>query len=420
MNKSLLAFFLFVSVFTYAETECDVILTNNNFQIPCTIINIDDTEVKYKDCPSVFSKLVYISISDIRKIYLSDGTILDYTQGIPPIVPKFPISTTNPDSVKNVLMQMSFSEEKVKVAEFSQQEEKKTPQNERVLVEGSVSEGKGAIALDESSVKPSDIILTTNAQKIEAKITEVSKSEIRYKEKDNLGGPTFVIETTDIHSILYANGKVVLYNQQNTSSANNEHGTSTSITNVNRRLKYARKDIDTSCPCTNVKIELGEVYNDWKKYLDYINVIERINIQRYRSIYIYPIDITQIQLPEQSDDQYSTIAEAIESFPYTIREKITSKYSHLNVIVVDADEEVQLPKASIGICLRFEEFELMRQDNGVQKITLSGVVIDNTNKHLFDFKQRRLTIKNRPLLVNLQKEFKHFAEDICRIFGDLL
>ena len=58
-----------------------------------------------------------------------------------------------------------------------------------------------------------DIIITADAQKIEAKILEVSKTEIKYKEQDNLDGPTFVLETKEIHSIIYSNGKVVLYDQ---------------------------------------------------------------------------------------------------------------------------------------------------------------------------------------------------------------
>lgn len=58
-----------------------------------------------------------------------------------------------------------------------------------------------------------DIIITTNAQKIEAKITEVYKSEIRYKESDNPDGPTFVLGKEDISTIIYSNGKIVLYNQ---------------------------------------------------------------------------------------------------------------------------------------------------------------------------------------------------------------
>ena len=58
-----------------------------------------------------------------------------------------------------------------------------------------------------------DIIITNMAQKIDANILEVSTSEIRYKEWDNLDGPTFVLGVEEIVTIIYANGKVVLYNQ---------------------------------------------------------------------------------------------------------------------------------------------------------------------------------------------------------------
>ena len=58
-----------------------------------------------------------------------------------------------------------------------------------------------------------DIIVTKDAKKIDAKILEVSKTEIKYKEVDNLEGPTFVLETEEISSILYSNGKVEVYNQ---------------------------------------------------------------------------------------------------------------------------------------------------------------------------------------------------------------
>lgn len=58
-----------------------------------------------------------------------------------------------------------------------------------------------------------DIIITKDAKKIEAKILEVSKKEIKYKELNNIEGPTFVLETKEISSVIYENGKVVLYNQ---------------------------------------------------------------------------------------------------------------------------------------------------------------------------------------------------------------
>ncbi len=67
-----------------------------------------------------------------------------------------------------------------------------------------------------ASLYAQDIIITNDAKKIEAKILEVSKSEIRYKEMDNLNGPTFILETDEISSIIYSNGKAVSYNQQAT------------------------------------------------------------------------------------------------------------------------------------------------------------------------------------------------------------
>lgn len=64
-----------------------------------------------------------------------------------------------------------------------------------------------------ASLVAQDIIVTKNAKKIDAKILEVSTSEIRYKELDNLDGPIFILRADEINSIIYANGKVVLYNQ---------------------------------------------------------------------------------------------------------------------------------------------------------------------------------------------------------------
>ncbi len=67
-----------------------------------------------------------------------------------------------------------------------------------------------------------DIIVTSDAQKIEAKILEVSESNVKYKEIDNLEGPTFVLSTQKIISIIYANGKVSLFHESSTIENNNQ------------------------------------------------------------------------------------------------------------------------------------------------------------------------------------------------------
>lgn len=64
------------------------------------------------------------------------------------------------------------------------------------------------------SATAQDIIVTKDSKKIEAKVTEVSKSDIKYKKFDYQDGPTFILSTDDIVTIIYANGEVVLYNEE--------------------------------------------------------------------------------------------------------------------------------------------------------------------------------------------------------------
>ena len=58
-----------------------------------------------------------------------------------------------------------------------------------------------------------DIIVTRDARRIEAKILEVSSSEVKYKEVGNLDGPTFVLTSAEINTIIYSNGTVKVYDQ---------------------------------------------------------------------------------------------------------------------------------------------------------------------------------------------------------------
>jgi len=63
-----------------------------------------------------------------------------------------------------------------------------------------------------SSINAQDLIILIDGNVIEAKVTEISPSEIRYKRFDNLNGPTIVIPTANVLSIRYENGVVENYN----------------------------------------------------------------------------------------------------------------------------------------------------------------------------------------------------------------
>ena len=56
-----------------------------------------------------------------------------------------------------------------------------------------------------------DTIVKKDDSRISAKITEVHNDEIHYKKFNNLEGPTYVIETAKITSIIYENGEVETY-----------------------------------------------------------------------------------------------------------------------------------------------------------------------------------------------------------------
>lgn len=56
-----------------------------------------------------------------------------------------------------------------------------------------------------------DIIITKKTEKIEAKIVEVSSNEIKYKKLNNLEGPTFILSSSEIVTVIYENGEVQVF-----------------------------------------------------------------------------------------------------------------------------------------------------------------------------------------------------------------
>jgi len=122
-----------------------------------------------------------------------------------------------------------------------------------------------------------DIIITIDAKKIEAKIMEVSKSEIKYKEPDNLDGPMFILEVDEINSIIYSTGKVVLYNQpaQSTTPPIEQPVQNSAVPIQQNNL--ANPNLSTVLLLSGEKM-LVEVIDMNNNYVSYLEGIERKNI----------------------------------------------------------------------------------------------------------------------------------------------
>lgn len=56
-----------------------------------------------------------------------------------------------------------------------------------------------------------DVIVTTDSKKIEAKIVEVSSTQVKYLDFNAQDGPTFVLSADEISSIIFASGQVKVY-----------------------------------------------------------------------------------------------------------------------------------------------------------------------------------------------------------------
>lgn len=87
------------------------------------------------------------------------------------------------------------------------------------------------------AIMAQDIIVTTESERIDAQITEVSETEIKYKRANNPNGPTFVISTSKVASVIYKNGDVQTFKQQ----TNQNNSTSTDKNNVIVKVKDVKE-----------------------------------------------------------------------------------------------------------------------------------------------------------------------------------
>lgn len=71
------------------------------------------------------------------------------------------------------------------------------------------------------AVSAQDIITKKDGTDVQAKILEVTSTEIKYKKYSNLKGPTYLLPKSDILIVRYENGENEIFNESQTASALN-------------------------------------------------------------------------------------------------------------------------------------------------------------------------------------------------------
>jgi hypothetical protein len=75
-----------------------------------------------------------------------------------------------------------------------------------------------ALVMGAVTMMAQDVIIKMNEEKIAAKIIEISSTEVKYLEASMPDGPTFVLSTDEIATIIFSNGQVKVYNHNEKAS----------------------------------------------------------------------------------------------------------------------------------------------------------------------------------------------------------
>lgn len=85
-----------------------------------------------------------------------------------------------------------------------------------------------------------DIIFTSANEDIKVKVIEINQTDIKYKKFDNINGPTFSINKSDVLFIRYENGTKDVFNESKTSA------TQSSNSSNSKEVNYTESGINDS------------------------------------------------------------------------------------------------------------------------------------------------------------------------------
>lgn len=254
-----------------------------------------------------------------------------------------------------------------------------------------------------------DIIVTTDQNKIDANIEEVSSEYIKYKKTSNPNGPQFVIKTSEVVTVIYSNGEV-----QNFGGNTSNNDNSKQAGNVtNGQFIYDEKTYPQ-----------GKETTDWNDWLDYINIVSRINFNKIANLYIMRVDDSKITYPDKSDNQYEPLVKGVQSFNTRIEMAIRKKFPNINIYQVKNFDELSMKDNSVLFVPKFDYVDMGSRaarawvgfGAGAQTMRISGYVIDNTGKFYFNFWHQRKTSSSKKYQRAVNDELDNLSRDIANVF----
>jgi hypothetical protein len=106
-----------------------------------------------------------------------------------------------------------------------------------------------------------DLILKKNGDEIKSKVVEILKTEIKYKKFENLNGPVYSLDITEVFMVRYENGSKDVFNQfeSDNKTSNKETVAGNDNSNQNQSLKVSGIDIGRVSPIGNKLVFVNSV-----------------------------------------------------------------------------------------------------------------------------------------------------------------
>lgn len=172
----------------------------------------------------------------------------------------------------------------------------------------------------------------------------------------------------------------------------------------------------------NKAITLGSEYRDWHGDIDYINIVEPIDVRQYNTIHLMNFDYTNVEIPEKTDNRYPALMSALSKFPEIISSKLRDRYKDLNVVINDGSQQIGANELSLE--LKVDKLDMGSRaarfwggfGAGAQRFKISVVVRDASGKNLFNFTHERHSTNVMTYEKCLLTEMENFAKDIVYVF----
>lgn len=239
----------------------------------------------------------------------------------------------------------------------------------------------------------SDVIVTSNAERIDAIITEVTPSEVKYHKFTNPTGPMFVMYLKDIVAIIYKNGEVQMFQEQNTT-----------VSSTSEHLPKLRS------------IHVAGKYSDWQKVIDDMVLLKPFVLQNYNTLYIKPIIKTREDEIDEDEVSYTQYKKALKN----LDEQFNAMYNKLgvqnfiNVVELANADNIKQDENALVLNVTLLRLEPSNWADRVSRIRILAEVVDaQSGDVLATFRHQRLSSRDVKTTDVCQVIIQEIASDIA-------